>query len=615
MAFGLTIGTERATTLQNAVQDELTKRGYSVDAGVLVLSIEAASSHAPFKDPVMAEYITIMVINNKTAAQISSELEDLIGSDFDPSFVDWLFAEVAKGAPEAVIEQPVAVPEAAPATTTQSRVRHDPPHVTNETSSRPYRQAMAQALPNSSPAGHKRTASARTPSPSGHVSKSRRMDLPTAPRAMQQRDGSGPSNSRSLIDRMGPSRNGRAHDDIQARIDSITGPPAPDMMMMQPNGFPMNGMPGMDMNAMGGMANPMMLQEMMMGQMAMMAQMAGAMGLLNPAMGMNGQFQGPPSMGGDMSAMSNGMNGATQHGHDGRGRGRGRGGPRGVGGRGRGGHTPGSGNTSSEPTANAPQLSSSTPHEPAPAIVAPTPTPAAHNIAPQLTPSVSQGRNSVAVPERPQSPTLCKFSLKCTNAACRYSHPSPVATPESGVVLSNEACEAGKDCKDQDCVKAHVSPAVLKPNAEQLNPRAPAFTPVHSHTSTQSQVPCRFGASCTRPGCSFLHPARQNSTPCRFGAACTKATCPFQHPEGRGVLPSTFHRGLGITGGANNVSDSTASHNKSVTFNNKASTAAQLEKRVKEVEEKKKQAKAAVAQAQAAAATKDGSTNKVTVAV
>lgn len=27
-------------------------------------------------DPVMAEYITIMIINNKTAPQISSELED-----------------------------------------------------------------------------------------------------------------------------------------------------------------------------------------------------------------------------------------------------------------------------------------------------------------------------------------------------------------------------------------------------------------------------------------------------------------------------------------------------------------------------------------------------------
>jgi hypothetical protein len=33
MPFGLTIGTERATALQNSIQDELTKREYSADAG------------------------------------------------------------------------------------------------------------------------------------------------------------------------------------------------------------------------------------------------------------------------------------------------------------------------------------------------------------------------------------------------------------------------------------------------------------------------------------------------------------------------------------------------------------------------------------------------------
>ncbi|TFY52127.1 hypothetical protein EVG20_g10694, partial [Dentipellis fragilis] len=84
MPFGLIIGTERANALQNTIQDELLKRGYSTDA-----------------DPVMAEYITIMVINNKTTDQISSELEDLVGPDFDRSFTEWLFTEAAKGAPDA----------------------------------------------------------------------------------------------------------------------------------------------------------------------------------------------------------------------------------------------------------------------------------------------------------------------------------------------------------------------------------------------------------------------------------------------------------------------------------------------------------------------------------
>lgn len=34
MPFGLTIGTERAIALQNSIQDELTRREYSADAGM-----------------------------------------------------------------------------------------------------------------------------------------------------------------------------------------------------------------------------------------------------------------------------------------------------------------------------------------------------------------------------------------------------------------------------------------------------------------------------------------------------------------------------------------------------------------------------------------------------
>lgn len=39
MPFGLTIGTDRATALQNSIQDELTRREYSADAGELVFFI------------------------------------------------------------------------------------------------------------------------------------------------------------------------------------------------------------------------------------------------------------------------------------------------------------------------------------------------------------------------------------------------------------------------------------------------------------------------------------------------------------------------------------------------------------------------------------------------
>ncbi|RPD71878.1 hypothetical protein L226DRAFT_525021 [Lentinus tigrinus ALCF2SS1-7] len=539
-------------------------------------------------------------------------------------FVDWLFESASKGAPQADGDGPAA---AEPSTSSQP-ARDSPPHQAADSRRLPsgprpgaplYQQAINQAVPTTSPTSQKRTASARSPSPAGHPpAKSRRMDLPTGPRAMQRdrdRDGHGP---RSLLDRMGPRGGGghgphfNPHDDVQARIDSITnGSPDPNMMMMN-GGFPMNGMGGMDMAAMS-MANPMMLQELMLNQMAMMSQIAGAMGIMNPATGQfinNGGFPMQPGM--DMNQQFNGVNGGMGPGagDGGRGRGRGRGGSARGAGRGRGGHA-GHHPTTDMPAAGSPPApATSAPAQAvaptipvsasAPAIVAPTP----------VTPSSSTGsaRPGFVPPARPQSPTLCKFGTKCTNPICRYSHPSPVATAESGVVLSTEACEKGKDCKDKDCIKSHVSPAVLNPNAEVPKPST-YIPPSASAPAAQNAVQCRYGAACTRPGCSFAHPrpASTHNIPCKFGAACTRATCQYQHPEGR-VLPTTFHRGLATTGPMVNVPNPEAgsmgsqSHHKSVTFkrpDGTPTTAAELEKKVKEMEERKTAAQKAIAQAQA----------------
>ncbi|KAF5348708.1 hypothetical protein D9758_006776 [Tetrapyrgos nigripes] len=589
MPFGLTIGTDRATALQNSIQDELINRGFSPDA-----------------DPVMAEYITIMIINNKTADQITAELEDLIGADFDRSFTDWLFAEAAKGSPENETSRPATSPstEQPPPLPTTS---NDSSRRVNQTPRNGvYQQAISQALPSSS---NKRSASARSPSPN-HPNKIRRTDLPTGPRAMQ-RDGQ--SNSRSLIDRMssgpppGNHQNGlNQRDEIQARIDNIVNS---DPSMMMAGGFP--AMNGMDMNAMNGMGNPVMLQELMMNQMALMAQITG---MINP-----GQFGGFPVQGmmpggGDMTMMQNmGMNGfqGAPHGH-------GQGGRGGRGGRGRGGGDRGRGGAPASVSTPKPEdksASTSDTQSSSAAVPIVAPTPSATVPAPSATPSTTPAlaRPAYAVPERPQSPTLCKFGLLCTNAHCRWSHPSPVATPESGVVLSNDPCEQGKDCKDKDCVKAHVSPAVLKPHQ---SPAPPQQQPPSSSFPPPNTVPCRFGTSCTRPGCTFSHPRQSSNShyaqPCRFGASCTKATCPFQHPEGR-VLPTSFHRGLSTTAPLVTVpnpepgSIGGPSPHKSVTFNQSgAGIREKLQKQMKEIEEKKSEAEKAVKEAEAAAAASGG---------
>ena len=582
----------------------------------------------------------------------------------EPNFTDWLFEEAAKGSsgPE-VSQSPLQTIEQV---TELESSRESASNIVNDSSrtapSVPrngvYQQAINQALPLTSTSAQKRTASARSPSPN-HPNKSRRTDLPVGPRAMY-RDGNSNANgnphpnSRSLLDRVGgpagrPGPKNFQRDEIQARIDNIVGN-TPDPNMMMAAGFP--GM-GMDMNAIAAanMANPLVLQEMMMNQMALMAQMASSMGIINPN---TGQFAGqgfPMQQGvmpGDMGMFPNGMiNGFPQQGgNDGpiNGAGRGRGSVRGVrgSGRGRGGSVGGNSAVPSTNTSAATIENSQISRPPIPIVepkpVTPSPTVPAPSAAGLITaPAVSQ-QPAYAIPDRPQSPTLCKFSLKCTNAHCRYSHPSPVATAESGVVLSNEACTNGKECKDKDCIKAHVSPAVLNPIGNLDLPKLSAFayplssaaeqpaptvvTPHVHHTPT----PCRFGSACTRPGCTFTHPPRPShnhfAQQCRFGAGCTRAQCPFQHPEGR-VLPSSFHRGLSTTSPMVNVptpepgSMGGPSPHRSVTFNSATASSSvkdKLERQMKEIQEKKSEAERAVRNAEAAANKKD-ETKNVSIAV
>jgi len=96
MPFGLAISTERAKALevyslllrsistvltqfpfQSAIQDELIKRGYSSEPGVFLVTFEFLKTAERVTDPVMAEYITIMIINNKTRGQFLSNSRKL----------------------------------------------------------------------------------------------------------------------------------------------------------------------------------------------------------------------------------------------------------------------------------------------------------------------------------------------------------------------------------------------------------------------------------------------------------------------------------------------------------------------------------------------------------
>jgi hypothetical protein len=85
----LILGTEESSTLQQHVKIELAQRQWSEGED----------------DEVMAEYILVMLANNKTSEQIAIELKDLIGEGSGENsggeggvddFVDWIWKERTK---------------------------------------------------------------------------------------------------------------------------------------------------------------------------------------------------------------------------------------------------------------------------------------------------------------------------------------------------------------------------------------------------------------------------------------------------------------------------------------------------------------------------------------
>lgn len=70
----------------------------------------------------------------------------------------------------------------------------------------------------------------------------------------------------------------------------------------------------------------------------------------------------------------------------------------------------------------------------------------------------------VRLPDRPSSEELCKYGVDCKNAICKYSHPSPAATKESGLVLSKDVCEKNLDCDDKVSLVKLSQPCISPQN-------------------------------------------------------------------------------------------------------------------------------------------------------
>ncbi|GAA5845655.1 hypothetical protein JCM11251_002080 [Rhodosporidiobolus azoricus] len=463
---------EQGQALQAAIQKQLATLGWSTE-----------------DDPVMAEYCLVMLGNRKTAEQISTELSDLIGGDFDPSFVSWLFEEVKKHYHDPSSSTSAASPPAnAPSGPASSRAAGP-----NGVPSRPAgpiggggRNVFGAAV-----GGVKRGAADLDGQGTEGRQQRQRFDgnAPSGPR------GAAGQNGKGLFDRlggnnpqfapgrsMGPVNNTGmpqpAFDAITQTVQAVLSGAHPSILANIP--FP----------ALASHPSAQRLPPHVMAQ----AQ-ANAVAQAQAMAAMQNVWNTPP--GGPFGAAA-------------------------VGG-----------------------ASAFNPQAPAfnPAFAATPPSRGPRPAAAKATPPV-------VLPGKPAQEAICKHGVDCSKPQCPYSHPSPVATKESGLVLSSEPCEKQLKCEDADCSKSHVSKAQLTapPSAVSSGPShvvAPS-RPGSSATAAAAAAgtPCKFGAACTRPGCFFTHPwdvsgmptgtgGGAAATPCRYGAACTRADCHFSHPSNR----------------------------------------------------------------------------------
>ncbi|KAL7421598.1 mRNA-binding protein nab2 [Cryptotrichosporon argae] len=425
---------DQSAQLQAEIQTELERREW-----------------AESNDHVMAEYITVML------DRIQTEMDDLVGSDFDPAFLDWLFAlaDDLRRPALAEPERAAPVPRAAPARMFASAI---------EGTKRKYDEARDEQ--------NKRRVS------DGPREYGRELLPPSGPAAGRELlPLSGPRNGPSLGNRLGPRRG------LNVRGAA---PMRPMGFRQQPQQQPFGMMPGFAPYMPG-------QQEMMLQMMAMQANMA------QMAEQMNNMAQQQPAV---------------------------------------------------RPPAPV------RPTRPPPPAKIPPGTKLGQHAVSTIPPKLTSG----PIPDKPTSKALCKYSVGCGNARCPYSHPSP-AGDESALVLSDEACAAGKSCKDPDCTKSHVSPAA-----------------VLGGSAGPSRMLCKY-QNCINPTCQYRHEdAAGNAIPppgltaikskarpapssdgeddvevvvsakramdgvlsdikvlkaCRYGEKCTRADCKFTHPAGR----------------------------------------------------------------------------------
>nr|XP_018262867.1 uncharacterized protein I303_04352 [Kwoniella dejecticola CBS 10117]OBR85025.1 hypothetical protein I303_04352 [Kwoniella dejecticola CBS 10117] len=474
---GTSLNPEQSAQLQAEVQRELERREW-----------------AEPEDNVMAEYITVLLANGSARDRVQTEMEDLVGSDFDPAFLDWLFS-IAKNTTSATSPSPAPVSASPTASSAQPARGPGGSRLLNTALAPLSGQPEKRKLSDSQDGQNKKRLSDVA------------LNAPSGPRNMG-------SEGKSLADRL-------SGGNTRGRGVGIRGMAGGGRGGHMGGGFRQNFQQQQNQQQPGfiqpGFGQPFMAQ----GQQEMVAQMM--------------------MMQASMAQMNNMVANMMQQ--------------------------------QQMQFQQQQQQASATSAKPArpPQVKVPHGTKlGAHSVS-GIPPKTASTPGPI--PDKPSSTALCRFSIGCSNSRCPFSHPSPVADEQTGMVLSEEACEASKECKDAECIKSHVSPAAIL-----------------GDSAGPSRLLCKY-QNCTNPSCPFRHEDENgNSIPppaltaskapkpkiqpvpaaapssdneddggdgdvevvmshkglmdgalddtkkevsCRYGERCTRLDCKFTHPPGR----------------------------------------------------------------------------------